>query len=75
METWAADIPSRSLIPANVRALADGLDFGTADFVSNDGKRLPITARWRRIGDNGYEAIDNDVDAGKGAPRRYTKVD
>jgi hypothetical protein len=63
------------VMAGNVHAVADGLDFGTADFVSNDGKHLPITVHWKRVGDSAYEAIDNDVAAGAAAPRRYTRID
>jgi uncharacterized protein YndB with AHSA1/START domain len=59
----------------NVRPTDDGLDFGTTDFVATDGKRVPITVRWKRVGENAYDAIENDVDAGKSAPRRYARID
>jgi hypothetical protein len=57
-----------------VHAIPGGLDFGTSDFVLNDGKRLSITAKWKRVGEDAYDTSDNDVDAGTGA-RRYIRID
>jgi len=59
----------------SVRQDAEGLDFGTSEFVTTGGQRIPITARWKRVGENAYEAVDNDVDSSRGAPRRYVRVE
>lgn len=66
---------SDGVMRGTVHAIPEGLDFGTSDFVFADGKRVSITARWKRVGESAYETADNDIDAGKGAPRHYSRID
>ncbi len=59
-------------------ARADGadLDFGTADHVAKDGKRITISTRWVRVAPNAYEARDQSpTDARFTHNVRYTRVD
>ncbi len=58
----------------HVRAIPEGLDFGSSDFVGSDGKHQAFVTRWLRIDDNAYDARDETP----GRPAqvvRYTRID
>lgn len=59
-----------------VRQAADGLDFGSSDFVDTDGSRTAIATRWIRLGDTAYEARDSSpTDPRFTRTTRYQRVD
>ncbi|MCW3835338.1 SRPBCC domain-containing protein [Sphingomonas canadensis] len=59
----------------HVRAIPGGLDFGTADYGSGDGK-VTIATRWMRAGAGAYDAVDS-APAAPAFDRttRYTRVE
>jgi uncharacterized protein YndB with AHSA1/START domain len=59
-----------------VRADGEDLDFGTADHVAKDGKRITIATRWVRVAPDAYEARNrSDGDARFTYVVKYTRVD
>lgn len=41
-----------------VKAIPEGLDFGTSDYKGADGKPISITTRWVRVGTDTFDAVD-----------------
>jgi uncharacterized protein YndB with AHSA1/START domain len=70
---WTYRDATGGTMQGKVRAAADGLDFGTADYVGKDGGRLTITTHWVRVAPHAYDARST------GGPQsrvtRYTRID
>jgi uncharacterized protein YndB with AHSA1/START domain len=58
-----------------VRQAADGLDFGSSDYVGTSGARITIATRWVRVGDTAYDARDTSTLAAHNKTTRYSRVD
>lgn len=59
-----------------VRAVPDGLDYGTMQLKRADGRSVTVSSRWVRVGTDAYDMIDRAPDAPDFDRRtRFTRVD
>lgn len=71
---WTYTNAKGGVMKGNVRRLAHGLDFGTAEYAGKDGTKIVIRTEWRRIA-NGYEVRESSPAPAHNRTTQYLRVD
>lgn len=73
---WTYKDVTGGVMKGTVSGATDGLDFGTATYEGDEGKKITIATRWVRVGDNAYEARDTSDDSAHfNRTTKYTRID